>query len=74
MIGFMIGRGEKTRTSGPMHPMHVRYQLRHTPINNGCKINNSFQILKPAVAKLNACSPTDILLPSRHHMQVPSIA
>ena len=26
-----LGRGEETRTPGPMVPNHVRYQLRHTP-------------------------------------------
>ena len=25
------GRGEETRTPGPMVPNHVRYQLRYTP-------------------------------------------
>jgi hypothetical protein len=31
-------RGERARTSDPLFPKQVRYQLRYTPINNGLYI------------------------------------
>ena len=31
---MLFGRGEETRTPGPMVPNHVRYQLRYTPKHN----------------------------------------
>ena len=32
MRAFHFGRGDRTRTCGPMVPNHVRYQLRYTSI------------------------------------------
>lgn len=35
---FEIGRGERIRTSDPMHPMHVRYQAALRPDSKGAII------------------------------------
>jgi hypothetical protein len=40
---FMIGRGEKTRTSGLVVPNDARCQLRYTPINIILKAGQNYQ-------------------------------
>ena len=47
-VGFVFGRGEKIRTSDPLHPMQVRYQAALRPetgIKKGGKLelSNKFE-------------------------------
>ncbi len=34
----LYGRGERIRTSDPVHPMHVRYQAALRPVNQRSRI------------------------------------